>query len=194
VEALAGTWRLTVTGEHHVAAARAAGRTIVFAVWHASLLPPLWHRRGEPITLLMSAHGDGRRLAAAAVRWGYHVVYGSSTRGGAVGVRGLVRALRNGADGAVTPDGPRGPARRAKLGVVDAARHAGAVVVPVAAHAARSWHAHSWDGFMVPRPFAPVHLAYGPAIEVSERRDDRAADAARLEAALEAAEARARCS
>lgn len=192
VALLARTWRFDVVGGRSVLDLRDAGRPLLFAVWHGYLLLPLWHRRRENIMLLVSAHEDGKRLGRAARRWGYQVVHGSSTRGGAGGLRRLVRSLRSGTDAAVTPDGPRGPARVAKPGAVAAARHSGASIVPIGVVASSSWRARSWDGFLVPRPFAKVRLVYGRPVGVP--RGTRLEEAQRqLEAALQQAEDDARC-
>ena len=164
--ALARTWRLETVGEEHVEALQASGIPILFAVWHQQLLPPLWHRRGQGITLLVSAHRDGRRLAAAARAWGYRVVPGSSTRGGVQGLRGLCRALARGHSAAVTPDGPRGPARVVKPGVLAAAQRAGAAIIPVATAATSAWRLSSWDHFLVPKPFSRVTVVYGAPLRV----------------------------
>ncbi len=189
--ALARTWRLEVVGEEHVRALRAQRRPVLFAVWHQQLLIPLWHRRGERIALLVSGHRDGRRLADAARRWGYDIVFGSSTRGGTSGLRRIVRRLREGSDVGFAPDGPRGPARVAKPGVLLAARHGGAAIVPVAASAAASWHLASWDAFEIPRPWSTIRLVYGPPLDVTAKP---LAERARLERALAHAAEVARCS
>ncbi len=192
---LARTWNLTVSGEQHVERMRAAGSPILFAVWHGNLLAPLWHRRGEGITLLVSAHDDGGQLAAAARGWGYDAVRGSSTRGGVQGLRGLVRVLRRGGVAAVTPDGPRGPARIPKPGVAAAAQLTGAPVVPVATAASRGWRLHSWDRFLVPRPFARVAIAYGDPLIIKTNAGDPSTAAASLARAMGALaeEARSLC-
>lgn len=189
--ALARSWRLEVSGEDHVAAVRNSGRPVLFAVWHANLMVPLWHRRGERITLLVSGHRDGQRLAAAARLWGYDTVFGSSTRGGVRGLRELIRALRAGRDGAVTPDGPRGPARVVKEGIVVAGRSAGAAVVPIGVHGARVWSARSWDRFSVPAIGTRVRLVYGEPIVFG--REGRQSACARLAEALAAVEVEAAC-
>ena len=157
---LARTWRLRVFGETRVHEARRTG-PVLFAVWHGQLLPPLWHRRQEGITLLVSGHRDAAYLSGPARAWGYTVVHGSSTRGGARGLRGLIQTLSAGHDAAITPDGPRGPARLAKPGVLAAAARAGARVIPVAATASRSWRLRSWDRFVLPAPGATVRVTYG---------------------------------
>lgn len=190
---VARTWRVEVVGDHHVAGLRESRIPVIFAVWHARLLPPLWHRRGEGITLLVSQHADGGHLAGAASRWGYEVVRGSASRGGVGGLLAVVRALRRGGDVAFTPDGPRGPARKAKPGTVSAARLGGAPIVPVGAAASAEWRLRSWDRFAVPRPFSRVRVVYGAPLEVPPDREMEAAALSRLEQALEHAQRVAEC-
>lgn len=191
---LASSWRLEVCGEQRVLQLRSAGERIIYAVWHGSLLPPLWHRRRQGITLLASAHHDGARLADAARRWGYRVAFGSSTRGGRGGLRSVVRALAQGTEVAFTPDGPRGPARVAKPGAVAAAQHGEAFIVPIGAAAEPAWRASSWDAFTIPRPFSRVRLVYGEPFRVPSGTAGLEWGTARLEQALSAAEHEARCS
>ncbi len=188
---LARSWRLDVRGEEHVQGVRDTHRPVIFAVWHALLLAPLWHRRGESITLLVSGHRDGRQLAAAARTWGYESVFGSSTRGGIRGLRALIRCLRCGRDGAVTPDGPRGPARRVKDGVIVAARSGGALVIPVGVGASGAWAARSWDRFTIPAPGSRVRVVYGPPLGFD--RVPRDLSRRRLEDALNQVEEVATC-
>ena len=165
--ALARTWHWDMRGSEHVAALRAAREQIIFALWHATLLPLVWRHRHEGITLLVSEHGDGGLLADIAARWGYRIVRGSSTRGGSRGYRLLVRSLGGGGDAGLTPDGPRGPAGRVKPGVLAAARYSRAAIVPVAAHGAPAWRLRSWDRMLIPQPRATVRVVYGAPLRVS---------------------------
>ena len=192
VRLLACTWRLEIVGDSRVKQLRDAGVPVVFTVWHAFLLPPLWHRRGEGITLLISDHNDGGYVARAAVRWGYNVVRGSSTRGAIKGSLGIVRALESGGDVAITPDGPSGPPRIPKSGAVVVAARAGAAIVPVGAGASSWWQLGSWDGFSIPRPFARVRVVYSQPLRMerwSHQPDDGLVGALgrQLEAATEVA-------
>ncbi|MBI4500070.1 MAG: lysophospholipid acyltransferase family protein [Gemmatimonadetes bacterium] len=166
VNVLASSWSYETTGETHLERLRQARHPIVYAVWHGGLLPAVWRHRGEFTTLLVSRHRDGARLAAAVKRWGYRVVLGSSTRGAAGGLRGLVRVLEQGGNVAITPDGPRGPAMLAKPGAVAAAQRTGAAIVPVGVASSWGWRAHSWDRFLVPGPFAQVRMVYGEPFSV----------------------------
>ncbi|MGD2135025.1 MAG: lysophospholipid acyltransferase family protein [Gemmatimonadales bacterium] len=168
LQALAASWSLDVRGDERLAQLRLAGQPFIFALWHASLLAPLWHRRGQGIALLVSRSRDAAPLARAARVWGYRVVGGSSSRGAFAGLRSLVRTVRAGRPVAITPDGPRGPARCAKPGVLAAARLTGALVVPVGVASSAEWRAASWDGFRVPHPFARVRIVYGRPVAVAD--------------------------
>jgi lysophospholipid acyltransferase (LPLAT)-like uncharacterized protein len=193
VEGLARTWRTEVVGGQAVVAACAARVPVILAVWHGELLPALLHHRGDGTTLLVSGHRDGGHLARVAARWGYRLARGSSTRGGSSGLRAVVRALRAGGTVGMTPDGPRGPARMAKAGILAAAELAGAAIVPVGAAASRAWRARSWDRFMVPAPFARVSVVYGTPLRVERGRARHHEYSLRLNEALNAASARAQC-
>lgn len=179
---LAATWRFEVRGGGHFD--RVAAGPFVFALWHHALLPLLWWHRHRGITLLVSAHQDGDLVARAAARMGYRLARGSSTRGGAAGYRGLLRALGAGAVVAVTPDGPTGPAGVVKPGIVRAAHRAGAPVLPVTARADRSWRLGSWDRLVVPRPFARIVVEYGPPLVPHAHPSIAAADLGRALDAL----------
>lgn len=166
VSLLARTWRIKTIHEERWLAVRASGRAHVFLLWHDALLPLLWRHRGRGVTIVVSEAQDGQYLAEYARRIGYREARGSSTRGGVRALLGAVKALRAGGAAAFTPDGPRGPRREFKGGVLAAAERGGAIVVPLHAGADRAWHLRSWDRFLVPKPFARVRIAYGMPFEV----------------------------
>lgn len=168
IRLLAATWRFRIRGWEHVVAARATGRPVIYILWHSRILPLLYHRRGEGMALLISRHRDGGYLAELSGRWGYRAVRGSSRRGGDVGLLGLVRYLRRGAEVALTPDGPQGPAERMKPGALAAAQHADALVIAAGARASSAWWIESWDRFCVPRPFARIDIEYSAAFGVAD--------------------------
>jgi len=134
---------------------------VVFLLWHEALLPLLWQHRGQGVAIVVSEARDGQYLSDLAASLGYHAVRGSSTRGGARALLGAVRELQAGCSIAFTPDGPRGPRRELKPGVIAAAQRGGAVIVPIHAEADRAWRLHSWDRLMIPQPLARVLITYG---------------------------------
>lgn len=174
ISALLRTYRWEVRDDHHWRRLHDAGQPFLFLLWHEALLPLLWHHRHQGIAILVSEARDGRYLADYAVRLGYRCVSGSSTRGGARALLETVRVLREGTPVAITPDGPRGPRREVKAGILAAARRARVPIVPIHAAASRAWRLRSWDRFMIPKPFARVRIGYGPALEIAGGDADEA--------------------
>ncbi len=171
VSAMAASWRVEVVGSDSYRAAADEGTGFLFLLWHEALLPLLWHHRHQGIAIVVSEAQDGRYLAAYAERLGYRCLLGSSTRGGARALLGAVRALEAGPTVAFTPDGPRGPRRVVKPGILAAAARGGAWVLPIHAVADRCWRLRSWDRFVVPWPFARVRIGYGSPFRVPAGAD-----------------------
>ena len=111
VRLLGRTWRIRVSNDADLRRLRAAGQPIIFTLWHGEMLPLLYHHRGEGVAVLISEHGDGEIIARVAAGLGFHTVRGSTSRGAARALLALTRTLEAGRDLAITPDGPRGPAK-----------------------------------------------------------------------------------
>lgn len=184
IRLLASTWRYRVRNAEHLDAARSGGAPFVFSIWHGQLLPLLWHHRNQGVSILVSEHKDGELIARFAESIGYGTVRGSSTRGAAGALLGLVRALEEGREVGITPDGPRGPACSYAPGAAVAASKARALVLPLAAHADNAWRLSSWDRFMIPRPFARITVAYGKPVRLPEDARAAAAQTPMLESAM----------
>ncbi len=166
LQMLSRTWRIRVVNGEYVTDLRRKGRPFIFALWHGQLLPLLWHHRGEGVLILISEHRDGELVARAARSLGYGLIRGSTTRGAERALIALVRQLQGGHEVAITPDGPRGPAKTFAPGALVAAQRSDSFILPVAAAADRAWRLRSWDRFMIPKPFARVTVAYGPPAKV----------------------------
>jgi hypothetical protein len=104
----------------------------IFAFWHEHLVVMLHARYRRPIRVLVSQSRDGEYIASTFSRYGVDVSRGSTTRGGTAALRDMIRSARAGSNIVFTPDGPKGPRRIAKEGVVYAAQATGLPVVPVA--------------------------------------------------------------
>jgi len=174
VGALFSTTRARRIGREHYERYRERGQPVVFVFWHGQLLPLIHYHRHEGIVVLVSEHGDGEYVTRVIERNGFGTVRGSSTRGGTSGLRGLVRAARDGHDLAVTPDGPTGPRRVFKPGALAAARMARLPVIPISVSTSGGWHLRSWDGFVVPRPFSTITMQYHAPWHVGRDADRRA--------------------
>jgi lysophospholipid acyltransferase (LPLAT)-like uncharacterized protein len=176
------TWRITVRNPEALEKARSGGRGFVFSLWHGHLLPLLWHHRGEGVLVLISEHRDGELVARAASALGFGLIRGSTTRGAGRALISMVRALQSGKEIAVTPDGPRGPARKFAPGALVAAQRSNTQILPVAVSVDRGWYLKSWDRFVIPKPFARVTVAYGdPEMVAAPDSRGAAAEGARFE-------------
>ena len=166
LQVLSRTWRVRVVNGEYVRDLRRTGRPFIFALWHGQLLPLLWHHRGEGVLILISEHRDGELVARAAQSLGYGLIRGSSTHGAERALISLVRELKSGHEVAITPDGPRGPAKSFAPGALVAAQRSDSFILPVAASADRAWRLRSWDRFIIPKPFARVTVAYATPTKV----------------------------
>jgi lysophospholipid acyltransferase (LPLAT)-like uncharacterized protein len=167
IRLIAASWRIGTRHEERWRPLYEARRPIVYLLWHEVLLPLLWHHRRQGVVIVVSENRDGQYLSDFARILGYRSVRGSSSRGAARALLGAVRELQSGYSVAFTPDGPRGPRRELKPGVVAAAQRGGGVIVPVHARADRAWRLDSWDRFLIPKPGARVTISYGRPFEVS---------------------------
>ena len=174
VRALFLTTRMERKGAENYQRFRRERSPVIFVFWHGQLLPLIYHHRREDAVVLVSDHADGEYVTRVIERMGFGTARGSSTRGGTKGLKGLIRAAREGHDLAITPDGPNGPARRFKPGALLVAARTGLPIIPVAAGASSAWRASSWDGFLIPKPFARVLLRYGPPHWVERDADEHA--------------------
>jgi lysophospholipid acyltransferase (LPLAT)-like uncharacterized protein len=138
----------------------------LWAIWHETILMSLWHHRDRDVHALISPSRDGELISMVGKFFGYTSVRGSSSRGGLEAVVEMVSALKAGKSCAITPDGPRGPRRQAKMGVVQIARQAGCLIAPFGFAAEHCWRLRSWDKFIVPKPFSRAVFVYGEPIRV----------------------------
>lgn len=195
------TTRWTLVGEEHIRAAlRPEGgrtRAAIAAFWHENLpmMPMLWlsARRRLPEMapmrghVLVSRHRDGRFVGAVVRRFRLELVHASSSRGGAAGLRAMLRVLAAGDMVVITPDGPRGPRRVAAPGVAQLAALSGLPVLPCAARSTRQRALGSWDRMRLPLPFGRGVLVCGAPVAVGRDRCGEAAALAAVTAALTAA-------
>jgi len=152
----------------------AGDQPVILAFWHGRLLmiPIAYLRAGRRrVNVLISEHGDGELISRTIAHFGFGSVRGSSRRGALRAMRDLIRKVREGADFAFTPDGPRGPAFRVQSGVVDLAQRTGYPILPVTFSVRGGKEFASWDRFLLPRPFSRGVFQWGEPLWVGEADD-----------------------
>lgn len=185
IRALACTWRFRVANDEAYRALSARQQPFIFAFWHGQILPLLWLHRGQDVAVVISSHRDGELVARIAERLGMRTIRGSSSRGAARALLGVVRELENGGAVAMTPDGPRGPAERFATGALVAAQRVSAPIIGIGVGARRCWRLRSWDRFLIPKPFAVVNVRYSaPTFVNAASAREAEGEASRFEALL----------
>jgi len=159
---------------------------VVFAFWHRTLLTCAHRFKNKGIAILISPSFDGELIARTVEHLGFHPQRGSSSRGGASGLRAMAQAYGEGHRCAFTADGPRGPNMVCKPGPVQLAQLSGATWIG-AFHAQpdKRWEMRSWDRFMIPKPFATITFSWPTHVTVDEAAPE--ATLAAVQAALDQA-------
>jgi len=190
---LARSWRTQSVGREHLDGALKQ-RGHLMALWHGSMLLGLPEHAGKAWSVLVSPSDDGDLVQPLLERFGYGVVRGSTSQGGARALRALLAELERGGVVVLTPDGPRGPRHAVNPGPAWMAMRTGATVVPCGFACDRAWRLSSWDRFEIPRPGARVVLAYGEPVSAPKGAGEEALRAAseQLRARLLSAEGVAR--
>ena len=71
----------------------------------------------------------------------------------------------------ITPDGPKGPERIPKPGVIKAAQKTGALIIPVSAISTKHWQFINWHTFFLEKPFGKIFLQYGEPLQLDPEHD-----------------------
>jgi len=165
----------------------------IFCFWHQCVLPCAFYFRHTGGTILISRSFDGELITRILELFGLHAVRGSSSRGARQGLLGLKQVIESGAPAIFTADGPRGPIYRTKMGPIKLAQLTGAPIGAFHLQPARAWTMHSWDRFLIPKPFTRIAVSWArwthvpadlPAEEFESKREE-------LNAAIERARLRA---
>jgi lysophospholipid acyltransferase (LPLAT)-like uncharacterized protein len=162
-------------------------RPAIVAMWHGQhFLAPFIKRDAHDLAkVLVSRHRDGAFNARVAERFGIGIIRGSGAhngefhrKGGAVAFTGMLDALKEGYNVALTADVPK-VARVAGLGVVKLAQLSGRPIYPVAIATSRRIELDNWDRSAINLPFGRMAFVAGEPISVEQQADDAGLEAAR---------------
>jgi len=159
VRCLGRTWRVRTEGENPLLL---SDDTQLGAIWHRDLIAAAFVFRDQGFLIPVSRSRDGNIGSTIAMKLGYAApARGSTSKGGSSALRALIRELRAGTTAAIITDGPRGPARESKPGIVSLSRLTGVPITAVAFSARPALRFASWDRMMLPLPFARVVCRFG---------------------------------
>lgn len=144
---------------------------VIYALWHEQQAMMTYINRGRGICTMVSRSKDGEYMARILRHFGYNCARGSTTRGGAAALRAMIKAAGQGYSLVVTPDGPRGPARRVQRGILYLAQKTGLPIVPCGCFMSPKIVFSSWDKYQFPLPFAKVNAVYGTPLSIPAGED-----------------------
>ncbi|NRA47489.1 MAG: lysophospholipid acyltransferase family protein [Oligoflexales bacterium] len=160
--------------EHYFAAKKMHPKgAFCIGIWHEHALASVVGQKGIPYCFLISQSKDGDYVDFLSRRFGYQTARGSSSRGGKEARKMIEEKVSQGIPAAFTVDGPRGPRKRCKLGVLITARNTQSVVLPVAAVAHNPWtFTKSWDQTKIPKFFSKIAYQFGAPIPIPAHLSD----------------------
>lgn len=159
---------------------------LVAALWHGQhLMIPYAKPADMPFAVLISRHRDGEINASACSNFGITPIRGSGGRpdqserkGGAGGLRALIRFLSEGTSVCMTADVPK-VARVAGPGIITLARLSQKPIVPIAVISKRHHIFDSWDRATIGLPFSHLVIAMGEPVTVARDLDEDQLEALR---------------
>lgn len=137
----------------------------------------LWHQFAWPYAVVFRAHGQHVWLmhpywymkpmhVLARLLGVQRLILGSTNNLGRAAADELLAHLRAGASTGLAPDGPCGPARDARKGILHLSARSGVPIIPVRIRCSRSFQLRSWDQKVIPLPFGKITVRYGQPIRV----------------------------
>lgn len=164
------TWRVRLDEPAELKDLIRKGKPIIFAHWHRDELAIVQLVTHYRIATMTSTSKDGQLIDFVIRKLGGATSKGSSTRGGASALKGMVRLLRDRYRGSMAVDGPKGPIFQVKAGVFELSRLADAWIVPVGVAS----HPHyvfekSWNKARLPKLFAKVIVTFGLPSKVGDQ-------------------------
>jgi len=185
--ALKLTWRIHIIESASLKKAIEENRPMVFAHWHGDELGILHLLPKYRAAVMTSTSKDGELMNRIVHLFGSKSARGSSTRGGAAALKGIIRLAREGWRPSVAVDGPKGPLHKVKPGVFEISKLIKGEIFPLAVACDRKYvFEKAWNKTFLPLPFARVVVVWGESLPAVERdRDSRDPELAKsLEEAL----------
>ena len=140
-------------------------KSVIISTWHGQLLTSFMHLAKKRYYGLAGLNKDGELISKVGSQLGWKILRGSSSKGGSRIFVEIVKILRQPSTLiGITPDGPRGPEKIPKPGVIKAAQKTDAVIIPVSSISTKNWKFVNWHTFFLEKPFGKIYLQYGRAI------------------------------
>lgn len=172
IQFIGRTSRFTVKGFDRVLEMIGRRQGFIFILWHGRTMLPVFYCRNMGIQAIISLSRDGELQSRIFDRFGFAVIRGSSGRGGMRAALTAIKRLQEGGILALTPDGPKGPAREVQDGTVFMAKKAAVPIIPIGVGISRRKLMPTWDSYALPKPFCKCGLIFGEPLMLPADADD----------------------
>ena len=169
---LYGSCRWKVKGFQHIENLLNNNSSLIIAYWHGNMFIPYLKLARYHFHILAGFHRDAELGVSIGKKLGWKFLRGSSSQSGSKAFQQIVGLLSKPNNVfAITPDGPKGPAKIPKPGAVRAAQKTGVPIIPAAGRSRRSWGFTNWDTFHITKPFTRIELKFGEPLYFSINDD-----------------------
>lgn len=166
------TQRVEYIGEENLS----SSQNHIYAFWHDNLplhftanlrmkKPQIWLQ--HPMLFMKPIHIMVKMMGLT------EMAYGSSGNKGKVALERVNAQLKNGYSTMINPDGPAGPIKKLKVGVLIMAKETGVPIIPITMDASPKWVMNTWDKKKQPLPFSKIRIEYHEPIYIRENFDDK---------------------
>jgi len=145
------------------------GEVPIYASWHQRLFIGTSFLAKRHIAVMISLSKDGDLIAKIVKMLGLYPVRGSSSKNGIEALRNLKRIIKDGVPIGHIVDGPKGPAREIKVGLLLIAKYSGMPILPIIISTEKKWCFNSWDRFIIPKPFSRIVVKFDKEIYIPKK-------------------------
>lgn len=148
----------------------------IFSLWHENvtlffIVHPYFHRPNIFITFplwYMKPVHILKKLVGVK-----ELAYGGSGYGGKAAMAKVINRLNQGWNTFLTPDGPYGPLKEIKKGVLLMSYQSATPIIPITFNLSKEYRIPTWDRKRYPIPFCKITVTYKPPIWVKDKNFDQ---------------------
>lgn len=145
---------------------------VVLGSWHRHIVFIFYFFRNiENGIIMVSRSKDGELISRVGKRLGYATARGSSSKGGREALRAIVGFIKKAGGKPIfcgtAVDGPKGPARVLKKGLLVLAKKTGSYFIPMACSGTKViTFRKAWDKTIIPYPFSRMIIKFHEPIVI----------------------------
>ncbi|MBU1055182.1 MAG: lysophospholipid acyltransferase family protein [Proteobacteria bacterium] len=145
---------------------------VILGSWHRHIIFVFYFfRKIKNGIIMVSRSKDGELISRVGHRLGYATARGSSSKGGRDALRTIITFIKKAGKETIfcgtAVDGPKGPARILKKGLLVLAKSTRSYFIPMACSGTKVITFHkAWDKTIIPYPFSHMIIKFGEPIMI----------------------------